>query len=286
MGNKYLIYKYIFCIILICAAQLSKCFSQTIKRIGFSQTGMASYYPDNRNHKMTWNGEVYDANDYTAAHATIQLNSLVKITNLENNKSIIVRITDKPYTKTRIADLTYLSAKKLNMVGKTLTRVRIELLALDVSRELFYTILPIFETTGEVSPEVIEAKRFRLLNPVDPGSFTVELKEEDLTATFLPVNTYLKSGKKIFPKGFGVQVGSFAEITKAMELAQKLENLNFINIYIQAGWQNSQKNFRVLVGDYGEKEEAKEVAETLKSYRFGAFVKSHFQASSVMKANR
>lgn len=101
----------------------------------FVQTGVASYYAEEFHGKRTANGETYSMWAMTAAHQTLPFNSLVKVTNLENGKSIVVRINDAgPFVDNRIIDLTRAGAAKLGMIEKGTARVRLEVVGRDESR--------------------------------------------------------------------------------------------------------------------------------------------------------
>jgi rare lipoprotein A len=87
--------------------------------IGWSERGIASWYGANFHGKYTSSGEIYNMYDYTAAHKTLPMNTKVKVTNLNNGKSVIVRINDRgPFVRGRIIDLSYAAAKKIG-VDKT-----------------------------------------------------------------------------------------------------------------------------------------------------------------------
>ena len=93
--------------------------------------GIASFYGlnDGFHGKLTANGEVFDMNAMTAAHKTLPLGSLVRVTNLEKDKSVTVRINDRgPYVQGRILDCSYGVAKDLDFVAKGTTNVRINVI--------------------------------------------------------------------------------------------------------------------------------------------------------------
>ncbi len=97
---------------------------------GFNQTGIASWYGDDFHGRPTSNGETYDMHGMTAAHKTLPMNTVLLVQNLENNREIIVRVNDRgPFVKGRIIDLSYSAAKRLNIVGTGLARVKISALA-------------------------------------------------------------------------------------------------------------------------------------------------------------
>ena len=96
----------------------------------YSETGMASWYGEDFNGKMTANGERYNMNTLTAAHRTLPLPCIVKVTNLQNGRSIIARVNDRgPYVKDRIIDLSKHGAQLLGYMGQGTTKVKVEILA-------------------------------------------------------------------------------------------------------------------------------------------------------------
>ena len=89
--------------------------------------GVASYYADDFNGKKTANGETYDMYKMTAAHRSLPFNTKVKVTNLDNKRSIIVRINDRgPFKLERIIDLSLAAATQLGMKGTGTAHVKLE----------------------------------------------------------------------------------------------------------------------------------------------------------------
>lgn len=95
--------------------------------VGFSEEGIASWYGKDFHGKKTANGEVYDMYGMTAAHKLLPFNTQVRVTNLNNGKSIVVRVNDRgPFVEKRVIDLTHTGASNLGMLGPGTTRVRVE----------------------------------------------------------------------------------------------------------------------------------------------------------------
>jgi rare lipoprotein A len=93
---------------------------------GFKQTGRASWYGKHFNGRRTANGERYDMHALTAAHKTLPLASYVRVTNLDNQKTVIVRINDRgPYVRGRVIDLSYAAARAIGLHHLGLGRVEI-----------------------------------------------------------------------------------------------------------------------------------------------------------------
>jgi rare lipoprotein A len=94
------------------------------------ESGTASWYGPGFNGKATASGEIYDQNALTAAHKTLALGTRVRVTNLQNGRSVDVRINDRgPFVGNRIIDLSYAAAKSIDMVDAGIAQVRLEMLS-------------------------------------------------------------------------------------------------------------------------------------------------------------
>jgi len=93
---------------------------------GFEQTGIASWYGKKFHGHLTSNGEIYDMYAMSAAHKNLPLPTYLKVTNLANNKSVIVRVNDRgPFHQSRIIDLSYSAAYKLDMLKTGTAKVKV-----------------------------------------------------------------------------------------------------------------------------------------------------------------
>ncbi|MEZ0575759.1 septal ring lytic transglycosylase RlpA family protein [Halodesulfovibrio aestuarii] len=93
----------------------------------FVQFGKASWYGKKFHGKKTANGERYDMYGMTAAHKNLPFGTLVRVTNIENNRSVVVRVNDRgPFVEGRIIDLTHSAAQKLGMLGPGVVSVKLE----------------------------------------------------------------------------------------------------------------------------------------------------------------
>lgn len=98
-------------------------------RVIWTEVGYASWYGPNYNNKKAANGEIYNQNEMTAAHNTLPLNSIVRVVNLKNHESTVVRITDRgPFVTDRIIDLSVAAAKAVNIYLPGTAQVRVDVL--------------------------------------------------------------------------------------------------------------------------------------------------------------
>lgn len=90
---------------------------------------MASYYGDQFHGRKTASGETFNKWDFTCAHKKLPFGTKLKVTNLKNRKSVVVRVNDRgPFVKGRIVDLSYAAAKKIGMVKDGVVKVKIEII--------------------------------------------------------------------------------------------------------------------------------------------------------------
>lgn len=91
------------------------------------QHGVASWYGPRFHGRKTANGEIYDMHDFTAAHLTLPLGTVIRVTNVENDRTTLVRVNDRgPYIEGRILDLSYSAAKALGVLGNGTANVKVE----------------------------------------------------------------------------------------------------------------------------------------------------------------
>ncbi len=103
----------------------------------FEEVGIASWYGDDFHGRLTANGEIYNMEEMTAAHRTLPLPSMVRVTNLHNGKSVIVRVNDRgPFAKNRIIDVSERAAIALGFRDSGTTEVSVELLRNDTDELL------------------------------------------------------------------------------------------------------------------------------------------------------
>ena len=118
----------------------------------YSAVGYASYYAEDFHGKTTASGEVFNMMDYTAAHPTLPFGTFLRVTNLQNKYSIIVRVNDRgPFAKNRIVDLTEGAARRIGSYKKGITKVKAEeinLIQLTPELDSMYANNPVTDCLG------------------------------------------------------------------------------------------------------------------------------------------
>ncbi len=101
--------------------------TDTIDPHGYDQTGVASYYGAKHHGKRTASGEAFNQHGLTAAHRSLPFGTRVLVTNLANQRSVVVRINDRgPHTRGRLIDLSRAAAEKIGMIRSGTARVRVQ----------------------------------------------------------------------------------------------------------------------------------------------------------------
>ncbi len=105
------------------------------ENFNYEETGIASWYGPGFHGNRTANGEKFDTNELTAAHKTLQMPSLVRVTNLENGRAVVVRVNDRgPYSRGRLIDVSSKAADLLGFKGRGTAKVRVETLPAESRR--------------------------------------------------------------------------------------------------------------------------------------------------------
>ena len=98
-------------------------------KLGHTETGLASWYGRPYHGRRAANGEIYDMEKLTAAHRTLPFDTWLRVANLDNSKTVEVRITDRgPFVEGRIIDLSHAAARAIDMLGPGTARVRLEVI--------------------------------------------------------------------------------------------------------------------------------------------------------------
>ena len=214
----------------------------------YDETGYASWYGPGFHGKKTANGEIFDQNKISAAHRTLPLPSIVKVTNLENGKFLeSVRVNDRgPFARDRILDLSKEAAKELGFVNKGVTKVRVEILE-DESRKFANDLIDDNNKTEAAVVQKISKKEITVQPTVNENNFA-ENNEEVSDKNFILDNNVL------------IQVGAFTDHRNAKSLTEKLSEFK---AFIKREFINNQYFYRVRIGPMENISIANELKEKL-----------------------
>ncbi|MDZ4716500.1 MAG: septal ring lytic transglycosylase RlpA family protein [Cytophagales bacterium] len=185
-----------------------------------NQTGKASFYADKFEGQLTANGEKYKHSKLTAAHKTLPFGTKVKVTNLANQQSVEVIINDRgPYVDGRVIDLSRSAAEILGFVNQGLTDVRLDIIDAGDGKSK--------AGPGSIPTAAVEEKEF----------YDFEIR-------------------RLRPKGYGVQIGTYQELVNLMRLADNLKNSYKKQVTVQVKIINGVKYYGLIVGQFPNRDKA------------------------------
>ena len=221
----------------------------------YSEVGMASWYGADFHGNPTANGESFDKGKFTAAHRTLPMPSLVRVTNLENNMSVTVKVNDRgPFARDRIIDLSAASAQAVGLVEGGIARVKVEILAPE-SQNLKRLALKC-EPTDVYGPEPSNPEMLAGRSRTELSG-TVSNEETIVTDSTQIVGTPL-SGRSFF-----VQVAAFSTFEKAETLKNRIVRHGDVKIF--RSMQSGSPIFKVRLGEYMTEAEAVEARTSLEN---------------------
>lgn len=199
----------------------------------YDEVGIASWYGPGFHGKTTANGEVFDQNKISAAHRTLPMPSVVKVTNLENGLVLEkVRINDRgPFARNRIIDLSKKAADELGFIKNGVAKVRVEILE-DESRK--YVSTDQKNNYVAEAAEVTEISKKNLLSSSERKEKVVKKKTEENLENSILTNKELL-----------IQVGAFTDHRNAKTLSEKLSEFK---AYINRVFINNKYLYRVRIG--------------------------------------
>lgn len=233
----------------------------------YDETGVASWYGGNFHDQMTANGEIYNKDELTAAHKTLPLPSLARVTNLENGRSVVVRVNDRgPFSGARIIDVSQRSAGLLGFERQGTAKVRVQVLA-DESKAIADAMRHYGHPKEEGASSVEVASASTGVMSDSPTSTVAMGSEPSLlpasveAKTLKPIQSTAETRRELLrtkPVPFAVQLpvtgstrlyvqaGAFTIPENAKKLQKKLAH--FGSAAISTSYVNGIKFYRVRLG--------------------------------------
>ena len=208
------------------------------RNLQYDETGIASWYGDEFAGRLTANGEIFDPNLVTAAHKTLPMPSVVRVTNLDNGRSLVLRVNDRgPYVPGRIIDLSREAARLIGFQKKGIARVRVQILAEQslrlekLAREGQFPSLnervvsnDMPEANGAAKPKVSLTAKTTRAQPVKrpAGNSALDLLSDAQTGT-------VREGDAL-QTDIWIQIGAFHSAQNARNVLNKLAARNPVEL--------------------------------------------------------
>ena len=229
----------------------------------YRATGTASWYGTKFHGQPTANGEKYDLYGMSAAHKTLPLPSYVRVTNLDNGKTVVLRVNDRgPFYSDRIIDLSFAAAKKLGYAENGTARVKVE--GIDPERW--------WAERGRPAPMVLAQPQ----KVAKPSAAALAQPVEQYTPpptqhAGATVPMEVETGDKRAASGTGVylQVGAFANPDAAQLLRDKLSSLTEAPVFVSSVVHQEQILHRVRLGPIESPDEATQLEQSVRLANLG-----------------
>jgi rare lipoprotein A len=235
---------------------------------GYVQEGKASFYSDKFEGRTTASGERYSHAKSTCAHLTLPFGTLVRVTNLANSQSIVVRVNDRgPFVANRIIDLSRSAAEKLSFLDLGIADVRVEVID-EEGKVMAQTPAPLRVDKQPETPPVkrIESESQQQAQVVTPPQRREEVappKPEPNPISTPPtqaesseIELYDLKVTRQKPAGFTVQIGSYKELVNLLRIADDLKTSLKKEVRVQVANINGEKIYRLMVGEFKTRRDA------------------------------
>ena len=231
----------------------------------YTAVGTASWYGTKFHGQATANGEAYDLYGMTAAHKTLPLPSYVRVTNLDNQRSVILRVNDRgPFYSDRIIDLSFAAAKKLGYAESGTARVKVE--GIDPHEWWAQQGRPVPLVLA--APQQV-AKVQAIPQPVAEPLEHYSPPPQQHAAAVLPVQIDAKKNASVGASGLYLQVGAFANPDAAELLKAKLSDTVAAPVFISSVVRNQQILHRVRLGPIASRGEAEQLQDSVRLANLG-----------------
>jgi rare lipoprotein A len=224
--------------------------------------GVASYYGTYFHGKKTASGELYDQYKLTAAHKTLPLGTIIKVTNTQNSKSVILKVNDRgPYVKGRIVDVSTKAAELLGFRHKGTTHVKVEIMS-DIEKKNKEALIAEYENTDSVKStdkNIVKNK----LSWEDIPTVEDEKKEdnsnkneqktiESNTDGILNKNYYdlMSLVDKQNAGLYGIDLGAYYNLEELISLIKKLQSEYNQPIFYEEKENNGTKSMKLIIGKF------------------------------------
>ncbi|MDX1911260.1 MAG: septal ring lytic transglycosylase RlpA family protein [Saprospiraceae bacterium] len=241
--------------------------------------GKAGYYADSLHGRKTASGEKYDKFDFTCAHKTLAFGTKIRVTRLDNKKSVVVRVNDRgPFVEGYVTDLSRAAAEEIGLIKIGVTRVKIEVVEAAASARVAAEAdgnAKALTSRGNSKTSTLVTKPAQYGNEMEPQPVGSKRLSGKGNTEKLPSELYSIDIQKSRKTGYGVQVSTLYDADNVLPILKKLQidwpskalvNLERDDVY-------NKSTYRVIIGPFTDKKaaEAQQKIAAKKGYK-GCFV--------------
>jgi len=280
------------------------------------EVGIASYYSDKFHGKPTASGKLYNKNAMTGAHKTLPFGTVLKVTRMDNGKSVRVKINDRgPFISGRVVEISRAAAEKIGLVKAGVAEVRLDIVKELTEEEMTAKPAPKKETTKPKPAEIVtervaevpekeavkpakkektvaktaEKKTVPVIKETPKKVVATKSKAADRMtlvrgAEYQPYGLYSIQLKKPGREGYGVQVASLGTIDGAFRKIAELQGKWFDNILMNMEkGEGETKVYKIILGPFDDEASASAYKASLKKKKISGFVVDLAEGTTVKK---
>ncbi|MCC7464926.1 MAG: septal ring lytic transglycosylase RlpA family protein [Saprospiraceae bacterium] len=241
------------------------------------EIGKASYYADSLHGRKTASGEPYDKNAFTCAHKTLAFGTKIRVTRLDNQKSVVVRVNDRgPFVEGYVTDISRAAAESIGLIREGVTRVKIEIVEKpDGVRPGANVENSVKLVTGSAETSVsTDPKPAQYSTDPQPAS-TKNAVADGPTPVKLPKELYSIDVQRSRKEGFGVQISTLYDAANVIPTVKKLQQEwpKLVLVSVESDETYHKNTYRILLGPFPDSKAAsiQQKAAVKKGYK-GCFV--------------
>ncbi|MFN0036035.1 MAG: septal ring lytic transglycosylase RlpA family protein [Saprospiraceae bacterium] len=223
--------------------------------------GKAGYYADSLHGRKTASGEKYDKYEYTCAHKTLAFGTRLKVTRLDNKKSVIVRVNDRgPFVEGYVVDISRAAAEDVGLIKAGVARVKVEIVGAPSTARVAA------EMDGNTKLLLASKASGKGISPAqystdDPQPVTRRLGTgggRGLSSDRLPTELYAVDLQRTRKEGYGVQVSTLYDAENVLPIVKKLQ-IDWpgkVLVSVETDQAYNKSTYRVIIGPFAEKRTA------------------------------
>lgn len=224
--------------------------------------GKAGYYADSLHGRKTASGEKYDKFDFTCAHKTLAFGTKIRVTRLDNKKSVVVRVNDRgPFVEGYVTDISRAAAEEIGLIKIGVTRVKIEVVEAAASARVAAETdgnAKALTARGTSKTAALVTKPAQYGNEMEPQPASSKRAAGKGSTDKLPTELYSIDIQKSRKTGYGVQVSTLYDADNVLPVLKKLQvdwpskalvNLERDDVY-------NKSTYRVIIGPFTDKKAA------------------------------
>jgi len=240
------------------------------------EVGKAGYYADSLHGRKTASGEKYDKYEFTCAHKTLAFGTKVRVTRLDNKKSVVVRVNDRgPFVEGYVTDLSRAAAEALDMIKIGITQVKLEIVEAGSTARVAADTdgsTAAFARRGDAKATTLITKPAQYSTDPTPVSSKVAVAEQNQK---LPSELFAVDIKQTRKEGYGVQVSTLYDADNVIPILKKVQQEWPAKALVSVtnDEKYKKKTYRVIIGPFADKKSAElqQKAAAKKGYK-GCFV--------------